>query len=254
MHLDSNGLIVQSNGDGGDTAQRTGFYYSALCLRERYLPPHNDPVPLSSDELNKEADFVKAISLLTPNEKLVRYPEPGNSSPPWNDPKDCSRDQYRPMIICAGLYGLSGYLKILTDNVNWFRYPNGDVSGPDDWGTQSRAHNEKPWWISDVWLDGAVTVRNNQAAKNPDDVGDDLNLLAQLAQGYFVKPSMTSINALRKYLKNRPTNYGVTKLGEKSNVMGALAWYFRAESGGNPEIAEAWRPVVAFLEFALLIR
>lgn len=236
MNLDENGLICfrRPDGylDGGDSAQRAGFY----CAGKYLQGSANSGVQ----------DFVRMADKLIIDGKLVRNPRPGDSDPPWNDPKDCSRDQYRPMIIAAGFYGLKDIVNVLVSNIKCMTFPNWDICGPDNLNEIQRALKCDPSVVGDTYLSFGVAIRIRKASRDPDDVGDDLNLLLTLAQAHYIKPNGMSEENLVKYLKFRPTNLGCERLGEKDPVMGAISWYFRRDDhgDGNPEIAEAWRPVV----------
>lgn len=242
MNYDENGLICfkRPDGylDGGDSAQRAGFYCSGLFLSGS----PNEGVKAYLDMADK----------LIVNGKLVRNPRPGDSSPKWNNPRDCSRDQYRPMIIAAGLYGLPEVVDVLTSNIKAWTFPNYDVCLPNYYNeiTRARYGNSRPvTGLGEACNRFDVRIRLSKSAKDPDDVGDDLNLLLSLAQGVYVNPNETSIANAKEYLSKRPTNYGCTKLGHKDPVIGALAWYFRADErgDGNPEIAGAWCPAIKML-------
>lgn len=84
-----------------------------------------------------------------------------------------------------------------------------------------------------VWADDSILPRK----RSLDDV-DHNNLIITLliCRRYLTTP--LSMLAYWLMFKVMPTNYGVTKLGAKDPVRGSLMWYHRAESGGNPEVAE----------------
>lgn len=231
MNLDSNGLIVQADGDGGDSAQRTGFYYSALMIRSKLNIPN--------DSISVNQPLLAALNLLITPDGLIRNPIK------WNDPKDTSRDQTVPIIIACGLYGYLAQLSRVAPRK--FRFQNGDIESPQNFNEITRANGYKPGILGDIWAYFAAVTRCFNAKSNLDDVGDDINLILSLSFFYVDNPTIISKYALSYYLNNRPVNYGVTKLGEIDNVMGALSWYFRVESGGNPELAEIWRPIVKHL-------
>ena len=118
-------------------------------------------------------------------------------------------------------------------------------------GNLDRALGIKPFFLSDLWGRGGVLVRLKQAAKNLDDVGDDLNCIISLAFSANVMPSKLALSNLKLYLSNRPKNFGTLEMNEKDPVMGALSWYFRKESGGNPKLAEIWRPIIDYYRSVL---
>lgn len=235
MKLDKNGLIIQN--DGGDTAQRTGMWWSAVMIRHIL---GNDQYPL----IPGLSGIATSCELLITTKGLIRNPIG------FNNPKDTSRDQTRSMVIACGLYGLFGSLSKL--RLNWGLYPNKDVSSPENWNEYRRAWGMRAFLLGDIWNLAGVILRCIVASRNPDDVGDDLNTLLTTVYFSLVYPTWISKLALRVYLKYRPTNYGVTKLGEIDPIMGALKWYFRPEMGGNGECAEIWRDIIAKLRSKII--
>lgn len=100
--------------------------------------------------------------------------------------------------------------------------------------------------VGPTWKDGGGFKR-----RGPDDV-DDNNTILTLAVCRARMPTPLSWLAVKLYSKFRPWNYGCIGLDRNGYkhyniykpVYGALRWYHRAENGGNPEIAELWRPIV----------
>jgi len=234
MYLDRNGNIVQSNMDGGDTAQRTGFLESALRIR--------DLLGIGCSNIKEKIkpwDFQTQWPTLMDRGQLIRNPIN------WNDPKDTSRDQTTPMIIAFGLNRMDIQIKsIMPRGFMLNKYQNADIASPDNMAVIDRALGIKPSWLGDYWAYWGIKLRCSQAAKNPDDVGDDLNCLIESVYSSLVFPTAQSTKNLKFYLNNRPINFGVSKLGHIDPVVGALYWYFRADAGGNPELAEAWEPII----------
>ena len=140
----------------------------------------------------------------------------------------------------------------------------------------------KPGSIRDIQLSGGVISRLAQAV-DPNDVVDDLNLLIILLMAKLRFPAKntgvpgaSTEEIIRLYATKLPVSYGtylgsyrrefgidlpasdneVTKRmdagiakGWKPDrdcppLLGALRWYFRAESKGNPELAELYAPIV----------
>lgn len=91
-----------------------------------------------------------------------------------------------------------------------------------------------PW----VWRDD-----KGLSKRTGNDVDDNCSIVT-FATCCALMPTPFSMLAALIYAKLRPKNFGNVFIGEKSPVMGALAWYHRRASFGNPEIAEALRPVV----------
>ena len=77
----------------------------------------------------------------------------------------------------------------------------------------------------------------------PRDVDDNNTIVAHLLAANF-KPTPISWMNRQLYALTRPKNLGNTQLGESNTVMGTLAWYHREDAGGNPEIAELYRPLI----------
>ncbi len=112
IFYDADGLIVhhRPNGepDGGDTAQREGWYWLGVWIRENtpglqpWLPP-------------RKLTFDQVLRLLEPNQDGVFYRHP--KLLPWNDPhaKDYgfSRDQMEPLVAAMGVWGKDAELKRL---------------------------------------------------------------------------------------------------------------------------------------------
>lgn len=114
IFYDSDGLIVHHgpNGelDGGDTAQREGWYWLGVWLRQNTagLQPWPKPRMLS---------FQQVIALLEPGHDGVFYRHP--KLPPWNDPHGkaygFSRDQMVPLVAAMGVWGMKDEIRRLWD-------------------------------------------------------------------------------------------------------------------------------------------
>jgi len=261
-YLDARGLIVQSNGDAGDTAQREGWAWFGIWIRQAKLAePWEKSLPLS---------FQNTIALLEIDESGLfrRHPDQ------WNDDKDFSRDQQIPIVASLGVWGLRQPLDRLFRRLKdrGWRCQNGDIAGADHLNLFARAQGRTPSVLGDVQLMGMSAIIAMKT--DPDDVGDDLNHIVNLLQASFIAPSAYSLKALNLYAKNRPISFGCylqtyrAKFGfdpavskevmiarirdgiasgwttDCPRVLGALRWYFRLESGGNPELAELYDPVV----------
>lgn len=269
FHRDRYGLIVQADGDGGDTAQREGFVWFGLYLRRTKLSLEDPPY------VGLKLSFKDTISLLEIGQsgEFRRHPEPAQW---WSDPKKFSRDQQIPIVAALGALELKEPLERLwTATVKRGRVcQNGDAVGPDHYNLFQRARSAQ----LEVDPAGELQLLGMAAslmARNPDDVSDDLNHTVALSFSTLVNPTRTSRKAITAYLRNRPHTYGsylnryyatfggnVPDLGlQKSRiqqwiddkvspdtgctpVFGALRWYFRAENGGNPGIGELYRPIV----------
>jgi hypothetical protein len=216
VYLDEYGLIVQADGDGGDTAQRTGMYY--------YL--QDDP-----------AGFEKALDLLEVHPGIfVRHPQQDDFR---SDPREFSRDQQRPLVIALGKYKMRDRLwRMLRGHVlRLGKYQNMDFIGPVGVGEYIRSFEAKPLYpalvITDLCLLVGSVYLAAEASFDTDEV-DDNNHVMTLIQAQQVMPTPLGWLAAEAYLRLRPRNKGNFFLGKENPVLGALAWYHRRESGGNP--------------------
>lgn len=258
MHLDETGNICQANGDCGDGAQRAGFLQSVLQFRKRLSIDNQEFLASTPWRFEKQW-----VTFFTDQRQLIRSPRSGDSTPRWNDPTDTSRDQTTPFIIALGLTSVSDLrlpqIPFVTPShpVEWLEpkkkywfvrcYQNGDLASPYDMNIYKRATGVTPSDFGDFWGAQGLSLRIRQATSNADDVGDDLNCFLSLVFSYLVQPTLLSTAALKRYLRERPASDGTYKLGIKDHVAGALAWYFRPESGGNPELAEVCFPLIDVL-------
>lgn len=221
VYMDEHGLIVQADGDGGDTAQRTGMFY--------YV--YHDP-----------DGFARALDLLEVYPGIyVRHPfQDGFIS----DPRRFSRDQQRPLIITMGKYGMKDRLWRMAKGqiLRLGKYQNLDYISPIGVGEYIRAFEAKPLYpilfVTDTFLFFGSLALVIEASFNPDEV-DDNNHVMTLLQARDVMPTPIGRWAFLAYQHLRPKNMGNFVLGKESAVHGALAWYHREESGGNPYIGEA---------------
>jgi hypothetical protein len=272
IYFDSNHLLVQRDGDGGDTAQREGWAWFGNWLRTVKLKMSSPFVPPIS--------FAATMDLLEDPKRpgeFRRHPtQPGFKS----DPDAFSRDQLIPLVAAMGVMGDLARLKR-----SWaakrpchfiFTCVQGtqDVLGPDLVNLYRRAWGEAPDPSGDKALALGVADRLRQANQNPEDVGDDLNLIVQLLMAKVCAPSADTELAITAYAKNRAVcagcylshyraaNRGNFTADEKTmikdirkgvargwktdcpRVLGALRWYFRAESGGCSTLAELYEPMV----------
>lgn len=240
FNFDENNLIVQADGDGGDTAQRTGMYYLGLYIRSEYLGLDNLGYGFSTRQ-----DFENALTLLEVKPGIyVRHPTQ------WNDPNDFSRDQQTPLVIAMGFYKMTSRLTRLysAQRRRFFsKYQNKDFPTPEHMNFYSRAFNnccgfepEKSYAVGDSlqYLNSLLLCKK---AQDPNWV-DDLNHILSLLQATLIKPTKISQAALSYYVKNRPKSLGSPF--EKNNILAALTWYNRADSGGNPGFVELYRPII----------
>jgi len=220
IHYDNDGLIIHvhtaADGkrvlDGGDTAQREGWYWVGRWIRERVL---NDPWPVS-----RCLDFPAVLRMLEPKQDGIFYRHP--KLPPWNNPFDkdfgFSIDQMTPLVAAMGLWGHTTELRRL-----WNALPQDPIGGTRhtfigplvpikvagitigcyytgdlvfgkfinlfrrswDEDPMPAADGNGPWGEAD--LGGLVCLRTHP--KDLDDTGDDLNLIVMLLTAIRRHPS-----------------------------------------------------------------
>ena len=239
IYYDADGLIVHRGNDGGDTAQREGWYWFGVWVLEHVLhDPWTTPRTLT---------FPQVLRLLEPNGDGVFYRHP--KLPPWNNPhaKDFgfSRDQMIPLVAAMGVWGATDALHRLwnalpqdpvggtkhTFNGPWIEIfgkkiaHQGDIVGPMTINLFRRAWNEDPMPAADhngpggeLELLANVGVRLQAAAKDMDDTGDDLNLIVMLIMSMLRFPTDIARQAVQHY-KQRPLSYG-SYLGAYRKVYG----------------------------------
>jgi hypothetical protein len=113
IYYDQDGLIVHRSpdgkDDGGDTAQREGWYWLGVWIRQNRLhQPWTKPRKLT---------FPQVIALLEPQKDGVFYRHPKLS--PWNNPHSkeygFSRDQMIPLVAAMGVWGMKAEIRRLWD-------------------------------------------------------------------------------------------------------------------------------------------
>jgi hypothetical protein len=244
-YRDRCGLITQTNGDGGDTCARTGNYYFA-----QGSVPHLK-VDIAQLIVNEDYD-------------LVRHPGYPGTPAFWSDTKETSRDQVEAVLLALlQLRQYDLFTKLWRGVIaRGFRYQNGDVVSPQMISAYLRAFGASIFWVPVILLCDLLGLVGNALlscgklprwkhetnefvkSNDPDNVGDDVLFTQHLLFALMNKPSWLAMYAANMVCKKKPENYGNTKLGEKSPIMGALMWYHRADSGGSPIIGEVYRPLV----------
>ena len=116
IYYDADGLIVHKPtpehpcGDGGDTAQREGWYWLGVWLRQN--TPGLEPFTPT-----RRLTFNQVLRLLEPNGDGVFHRHP--KLPPWNNPHSkefgLSRDQMVPLVAAMGMWGKQEELRRLWD-------------------------------------------------------------------------------------------------------------------------------------------
>ena len=275
IYYDKFGLIVQRNCDGGDTAQREGWYWFGTWVRSSNFL--NQPWPIS-----RRLSFTEVMDQLEIGQTGTFRRHPGTA----NDPRDFSRDQTIPIVAAMGVRNDGARLQRFYHELrrrNWMAQNGRDAMwDPVNRNLVARARNEEPNGFTDSGsLFAAVQTRILVAkSKGMDDVGDDLNLLVALLLATVRKPNAQTDKVREHFAKDLPDNYGmflgsyrqeygtdwdgktsqqemqkridsgIKKGGANGwkpdcpRVLGALRWYFRAESGGCLGLAELYEPIV----------
>lgn len=242
MHVDKYGFIVQADGDGGDTAQRHGFYWLAVKLTGQQVLS-NPPILGPLDTLDLLSNFRRR--------GFVRHPFQGpDFRPPEtfrDDPNHFSRDQQDVLVCMMSVHTMGPYLRWTAWNhvKRLGRYQNKDWANLSTIGIYIRAFRAWYLWPLLCLLDLQLLFNAFsiwvKAMRNPDH-SDDLNHIARLVHAQAVLPTPVSWLARKLYKLIRPK--GPLSHAEPSAIMAALRWYFRASNGGNPELAELYRPLV----------
>jgi hypothetical protein len=135
-YWDSYGLLVQRDGDGGDTAQRMGMW------------------GIGNSQVHRDVFWNGIKTLEIEPGVWVRHPY----QPPYCMPEDFSRDQQTPNVIAMGLQKMYEPLtRMFRQHVKRFgKYQNKDWASPEHWGYYVRAFR---WWgaypyllLSDIWM------------------------------------------------------------------------------------------------------
>lgn len=266
MYIDSYALISQADGDVGDSLHREGMYaFGKWMLYNRV----NNTVVIQ--EIPERTDPIRIMDKFEVQPGVyVRHPD----STRWSaNPDTTSRDQLVPVLAyCAAYkdYARLGRLFLATLRRGFFAQNLLDIGDneskrkiPDTMlghlGLFIRAGGE--WtmplypllYITDtIDLIGtvieAIPLHWEETGKrlrlrDLGDVDDNNTVVAQLMAVKFKPTAIAWLNR-QVYSLTRAANYGNTILGESNHVMGALSWYHRQEAGGNPEIAELYRPLI----------
>jgi hypothetical protein len=223
IYYDSDGLIVHENLDGGDTAQREGWYWLGVWIRQNVL---KEPWLIP-----RRLTFPEVISLLEPNKDGVFFRHPKLT--PWNNPYSkqfgFSRDQLVPMVAAMGVWNLFDPIHRLWNalpqdvvggtkhsfNGDWVKVfgqktvYTGDIISPATVNLFKRAWNEKPNdQFGEEELLGNSKLKIPPAENNRDDVGNDLNHIVMLLMSIIRYSTDISASATTLYAKDRLFSYG----------------------------------------------
>lgn len=182
--IDTLGLYVETDGDGGDCPNRTGIMLCHASFNGMLVEP-----------------IVHAIDdhLHVGNDQYIRYPVK------WNDPKDFSRDQASQLMLgfLTSTYGMyaKAYYKICLKNFG--RHPNGDLVAPGEVANIIRGL--KAWYLYPLLLILDLKFLGDLIARKYSPWGYDALLLPSL---YF---------ASRKY--RTPGGFLARLLYKRSDAM-----------------------------------
>lgn len=238
MNLDSNGLPVQADGDANDQLQRVGMIVVGAALGG------NDSVLPQQLVVDCFAALVPGGEL-TPEKNVYRRNSAAN-------PNTCSADQLIPVIAHRAIHKLPVPRRLFAQNTHTIEGKRKLL--PDLLFLRAAPlyfRHSVLRYLFDLLLPMMAYFATGKvwkddqgfADRSPDDV-DDANGIITMAVCHDINPTPMSKYACRLYARRRPTNFGVTKLGAQNNIQGALEWYNRAESGGNPELAALYKPIV----------
>jgi hypothetical protein len=266
MYVDSYAIITQQDGDAGDALHREGMYAFGKWLRYDGL---TNTILVSESPDRQDPKQIMSKFEIAPG-VYVRHPDRAKW---YSDPETVSRDQLVPVIAFCGAYEDYPRLWRLFSAVakrgffaqNTLRIGDGDKNWkvPDTMiGTLGLFIRAGGWYTAPLYpilfvTDTADLIgtlfesiplhweeRNHRLRfRESRDVDDNNAIIAHLMSAKF-KPTPVSWLNRQIYALMRPSNDGNSVLGESNNVMGALAWYHRSEAGGNPEIAELYRPLI----------
>lgn len=241
MNYDSNGLIVQLDGDGGDTAGREGDYWFFVGVNKYFC----------------SRNFKDVLFMLQVNAgEFVRNPVH------YNDPKDFSRDQTVPLILAMGEMKEYNILKLvfwkqvkrfgayqnfsvkwskeLPDNDERYKkilgriWVKGDIGSPEDFGYYIRAFR---WgWlypvllVSDIQLlmNSFIRVIRGSDTNTSDDINHTLGLIQ--AQNIYATPISWVARLVYKWLR-------------RGGVQRAWDNYFDPRTNAN-SFNEMYRPLI----------
>ncbi|MGE4132157.1 MAG: hypothetical protein AB7F86_11005 [Bdellovibrionales bacterium] len=266
MYVDAYAIIVQQDGDGGDSLQREGMYAFGKWLR--YQESSNTLIIVEPPERQDSSKILDKFEV-EPG-VYVRHPDPEKW---YSNPDTTSRDQLVPVIAYCGAYQdyprlwrlfkrvmARGFFSQNTvragDNIRGRKIPDTFLAHLDLFiraGGYWTAPLYPVLFVTDT-IDLIGTLLNqvpihweNTARRfrwvEPRDVDDNNVVIGHLMAMAF-KPTPISWLNRQIYSWTRRMNNGNFVRGESNPVMGAMVWYHRKEHRGNPEMAELYRPLI----------
>lgn len=240
--FDKRKLIVQpTDGDGGDSCQRMGFYHAGLVMRAKKEPMIIHKYPYSRKEHYEYA----LIQLQHSSKKGIycRHPDPEKW---YSDFDRLSRDQATPMVIAMGLYGMkkrlfwfllkhilrlgfftntkrNGIYKNEDEHTRkapgWLKWDYSwklpDIAGPEFWGFYIRGFRLFPLYpllfVCDLGtLIGSLIRRFN----------DDVDVLNHVCASVYAQHIMPT-----------PISWLVSKVNSADELSWKMKTYFRRSKG-----------------------
>jgi hypothetical protein len=188
---DPSGLIVNYQ-DGGDTSGREGGYWFYAGLTKQLPDPYRQ---LNFEQVLEKLQVSPGVFVRDPNQ------------PSYDIPSDFSRDQALPLMLAMGANGrFREYNAFLTKlKANWFKFPNGDLAGPELISIVIRDYNR--WYlypflfVGDLFTLGESLIRCF-ASRN--DTSDDINHTLILLQSQYKYPTPFAWFARKVYKWLRP--------------------------------------------------
>lgn len=246
-YFDKNGLLVQKDGDGGDTPSHEGLAWLAAHFGGNFPSPW---------------DYGFFISDVTVDGKLIRNPIN------YNDPNDASRDQYRAVLVADYFqksflsYTEEYYGNLPRNFLGWPRYPNGDVFSPQDYVLFNPNANYGLKLLSDVFALLGVLTLVFWTTREPSFITKFLGKLwwpfiamnppdASGTQGSLRGPSYTSddLGSVETLLYSKYNGTFLNKLNRwiyrtfrPNGVQWALDSYFAGDNA--PPVNEVCQPMV----------
>jgi hypothetical protein len=279
--FDRYGLIIQRDRNGGDTAAREGMYWLARKARENFFNKANRPSLAPFQAWRTREDFIQVLDHLEEKDASGNFTgryrrHPFDTTGGYNTPEKMSRDNMLPLIAAMGAWDmnerLDRFVRHLDKKLWVFNAINNDLLYFYQQFIKRARNQAVDETIDKGIADCAVSARL-RCIKDIDDVGDDLNTMVSLLLPEL-RQTKDYFKAIRlRYVNLRPVNYGVyltayyrhwgskpvsiqlmnqrveegrTKLKwtpDCSNAFGALKWYCRVESAGNPGLADLYKPL-----------
>jgi hypothetical protein len=256
MHVDELGLPIQADGDKEDQLQRSGMLLVGEILNRRVL---------NRTGSCKAVTGISAYTLISGIFDNLQVKPGIYVRHKQSDPRTTSGDQLIPVFASIALFGMWWEWFTLTARLllragfapNYIE--RGKVKVPDFILVRALPLILRIHWIfypicyifdvllllaaesaaaHRVWRDG-----EGFTDRSLDDVDDNNTIITLLTCAHHYSTPLSKL-ALDIYLTKRPKNKGNTILGYKEPAVGALFWYHRKESGGNPEIAELYKELL----------